>query len=42
MPKMANPVKEEEEIEDEVVAEEETAEEEVVAEEETTEEENSC
>ena len=39
MPKMANPVKEEEEIEDEVVAEEETAEEEVVAEEETTEEE---
>ena len=38
MPKMANPV-EEEEIEDEVVAEEETAEEEVVAEEETTEEE---
>ena len=39
MPKMANPVKEEEEIEDEVVAEEEAAEEEVVAEEETTEEE---
>ena len=39
MPKMANPVKEEEEIEDEVVAEEETTEEEVVAEEETTEEE---
>ena len=39
MPKMANPVKEEEEIEDEVVAEEETAEEEVVAEEETSEEE---
>ena len=39
MPKMANPVKEEEEIEDEVVAEEETAEEEVVSEEETTEEE---
>ena len=39
MPKMANPVKEEEEIEDEVVAEQETAEEEVVAEEETTEEE---
>jgi len=39
MPKMANPVKEEEEIEDEVVAEEETAEEEVVAEEEATEEE---
>ena len=40
MPKMASPVKEEEEIEDEVVAEEETAEEEeVVAEEETTEEE---
>ena len=38
MPKMANPVKEEEEIEDEVVAEEETAEEEVVAEEEATEE----
>jgi len=38
MPKMANPVKEEEEIEDEVVAEQETAEEEVVAEEETTEE----
>ena len=39
MPKMANPVKEEEEIEDEVVVEEEAAEEEVVAEEETTEEE---
>jgi len=39
MPKMANPVKEEEEIEDEVVAEEETTEEEVVAEDETTEEE---
>ena len=39
MPKMASPVKEEEEIEDEVVAEEETAEEEVVAEEEATEEE---
>ena len=39
MPKMANPVKEEEEIEDEVVAEEETAEEETVSEEETTEEE---
>ena len=38
MPKMANPVKEEEEIEDEVVAEEETTEEEVVAEEEATEE----
>jgi len=39
MPKMANPVKEEEEIEDEVVAEEETTEEEeVVAEEESTEE----
>ena len=39
MPKMANPVKEEEEIEDEVVAEEETTEEEVVSEEEATEEE---
>ena len=39
MPKMANPVKEEEEIKDEVVAEEEATEEEVVAEEETTEEE---
>ena len=39
MPKMANPVKEEEEIEDEVVAEQETADEEVVSEEETTEEE---
>ena len=39
MPKMANPVKEEEEIEDEVVAEEDSTEEEVVAEEETTEEE---
>ena len=39
MPKMASPVKEEEEIEDEVVAEEEATEEEVVAEEEATEEE---
>jgi len=38
MPKMANPVKEEEEIEDEVVAEEDSTEEEVVAEEEETEE----
>ena len=38
MPKMANPVKEEEEVEDEVVAEEETAEEESVAEHHTTDE----
>ena len=36
MPKMANPVKEEEEITDEVVAEEETTEEEVVTEDEET------
>jgi len=38
MPKMASPVKEEEEVEDEVVAEEETAEEESVAEHHTTDE----
>ena len=39
MPKMSNPVKEEEELEGEEISEEETTEEEIVAEEESTEEE---